>query len=595
MGRSLLIARLVLRDLRRRRLQSVLLVGMIAVTTSTLALALTLSHTSEGQFALTRAATAGPDVVAAFQPNLGSRSTSPAPLAPLAHAPGVTGTAGPYPIAFARLTGRGTDLPIEAIGRNSDAATIDRPLLTSGRWAGPNTAVLEQGLARTLGLHVGDAISVGGRHIRVAGIALSTAQGFYPARRPGLIWVTPGAARSLASRAQPLGYMLELRLANPASAPAFSNSAAANAFARATSNGSSVLQPWQQTRSEDYKIESFDQTVLLVVSTLLAILAVASIAVIVGGRMAEQTRRVGLLKAVGATPRLIGFMLLTENVLLAVAAAAAGLGIAAVAAPTLANPGDGLLGSSVSPPLTLATIGLVGLAAVAVATVATLLPAVRGARVSTIAALTEPVHAPQRRRRLIALSARLPAPMLLGLRLMARRTRRSMLIAASLTIAVAMFVAALAIKHRIDVRDQQAPTGLYIATGPGDRITHLVLLLNAILIVLAAINAIFTGWATAIDAERTTAVARALGATPRQVSSALIVAQLLPGFAAVCLGIPAGLLLYQAAGGPLNSAGPPIPWLLAMFPGTLVSVAALTAVPARAVARRDVATVLRTE
>ncbi len=42
---------------------------------------------------------------------------------------------------------------------------------------------------------------------------------------------------------------------------------------------------------------------MLVGSWLLAILAVASVAVLVGGRMAEQLRRVGLLKAVGCTPR----------------------------------------------------------------------------------------------------------------------------------------------------------------------------------------------------------------------------------------------------------------------------------------------------
>ena len=50
-------------------------------------------------------------------------------------------------------------------------------------------------------------------------------------------------------------------------------------------------------------------------------LAIASIAVLVGGRMAQQTRRVGLLKAVGATPALIAATLLAENMLLAVAAA----------------------------------------------------------------------------------------------------------------------------------------------------------------------------------------------------------------------------------------------------------------------------------
>jgi putative ABC transport system permease protein len=593
MGRLLLVARLVSRDLRRRRLQSLLLVVMIATTTSALALGLTLGHTSEGQFARTRAATAGPDIVAEFQPTPGSRSRSARQLAPLAHAAGVTGTAGPFPIAFARLTGPGISVPIEAVGRSSETGTVDQPLLTSGRWAAPGSAVLERGLADALHLHVGDRISVGGRRLRVGGIGLTTAWAFYPAWKPGLIWVTPDTARSLATRAQPLGYLLELRLTSPTSAQAFTNTAGANAFATATANESSILWTWQKVQGDDYNIVAADQAVLLVVSTLLAMLAVASIAVIVGGRMAEQTRRVGLLKAVGATPRLVGLVLLAENLALALAAAAAGIAIAAITAPTLANPGDGLLGSTATPPLTVSTIGLVILAAVAVATAATLVPAVRSARTSTISALVEPVHPPQRRRRLIALSARLPVPMLLGLRLTARRPRRSVLTTAGLTIAVAMVIAALTITHRIDVRDQQAPVGLFLMSGLGDRITELVLLLSAILVVLAAINVIFTGWATAIDAERTTALARALGATPRQASGALTVSQLLPALVAACLGIPVGLLFYAAAGG--HHGGPPITWVAATLPGTLAAVAALTALPARILARRSVATVLRAE
>ena len=595
MGRFVLVARLVLGDLRRRRLQSVLLVAMIATTTSTLALGLTLGQTNEDQFLRTRAATAGPDVVAEFQPSPGARRGAAAALAHLARAPGVAGTAGPYPIAFAQLAADGTTAPVEAIGRSTDAGAIDRPLLTAGNWAQPGTAVLERGLATSLNLRPGDAISIGGHLLRISGIALTTAQGFYPACKPGLVWVIPDELRSLTSRSQPLGHLIELRLSHPASAEAFLSSPAANAFGSATLSGNSILQPWQQARIDDYKIVNLDQTVLLVVSSLLAMLAVASIAVIVGGRLAEQTRRVGLLKAVGGTPRFVGLVLLAENLIVAVAAAAAGVGIAAVAAPAFADPGNGLVGSSGTPPLTPATIGLVTAAAIGVAAAATLVPAVRGARTSTLGALIEPVHLPQRRRRLIALSARLPVPMLLGLRLMARRTRRTVLTAASLTIAVAMVVAALTIQHRIDLHDRQTPTGMFIASGPGDRIIHLVLLLSAILVVLAAINAIFTSWATAIDAERTTALARALGATPRQVTGALTVAQLLPGLVAVFLGTPVGLLLYTLAGGHGGRDAPPIAWLVAVLPGTLLAVALLTAVPARIVARRAVATVLRAE
>ena len=50
-----------------------------------------------------------------------------------------------------------------------------------------------------------------------------------------------------------------------------------------------------------------------------------SVAVIVGGRMAAQTRRVGLLKAVGSTPSLVALVLLGENLVLALTAAATGL------------------------------------------------------------------------------------------------------------------------------------------------------------------------------------------------------------------------------------------------------------------------------
>ena len=98
----------------------------------------------------------------------------------------------------------------------------------------------------------------------------------------------------------------------------------------------------------------------------------------------------------------------------------------------------------------------------------------------------------------------------------------------------------------------------------GDRVTHLVFLLSAILIVLAAINAIFTTWATVIDAQRPTALARALGATPGQITAGLATSQLMPG-------------------------------LLAVIPGTLIVVATLTAIPARIGASRQVAEVLRSE
>ena len=98
-----------------------------------------------------------------------------------------------------------------------------------------------------------------------------------------------------------------------------------------------------------------------------------------------------------------------------------------------------------------------------------------------------------------------------------------------------------------------------------------------------------------IDARIATALARAFGATPRQITAGLTTAQLVPGLAAACLGIPAGLLLFQAAGGQLNEAVPPLLWLLAVILGTLITVTAVTFIPARIGARQAIAEVLRTE
>jgi putative ABC transport system permease protein len=195
----------------------------------------------------------------------------------------------------------------------------------------------------------------------------------------------------------------------------------------------------------------------------------------------------------------------------------------------------------------------------------------------------------------IALSSRLPVALLLALRLLARRPRRAALTAASMTIAVAMIVAALSLRRRIDLNNR-ANVGYLV--GPGsiaDRVSHLVYLLSAILVVLAVINAIFTTWVTVIDAQRPTALSRALGATPWQIGAGLTVAQLIPALAGACLGIPAGLALYQAAGGHLHEASPPVLWLLAVIPGTLIVVAPLIAIPARIGARRPIAEVLRSD
>ena len=182
--------------------------------------------------------------------------------------------------------------------------------------------------------------------------------------------------------------------------------------------------------------------------------------------MAEQTRRVGAAQGRRGHPGVCRSGTRLENLLLALAAAIIGLLAGAQLAPTLASPGHGLLGVAPAPPLTLGSIVLVVGVAIAVAAAATLAPALRAARTSTSTPSTTP---PARRGAaplVIALSAAMPVPLLLGLRLVARRTRRTVLTAASLMIAVAMVVAALAVQREIDGHPQgHAAAGFFSTSG----------------------------------------------------------------------------------------------------------------------------------
>jgi ABC-type antimicrobial peptide transport system permease subunit len=119
-----------------------------------------------------------------------------------------------------------------------------------------------------------------------------------------------------------------------------------------------------------------------------------------------------------------------------------------------------------------------------------------------------------------------------------------------------------------------------------------LLVVTIVLIALAAVNALFITWATVLDARHSAALARALGTTARQVSAGLSSALLLPALAGAIAGIPAGVLLlaFLSHGGAVDV--PPGWILVAVAAGTLAGLAGLTAIPARAAARRMPAEVL---
>ena len=638
MGKIRLVGRLVGRDLRRRPGPAMLLVLAITAATATLTLGLVLRGVTNQPYQQTRAATDGPDVVAQIA-GFGPVTTGPGhrrhvrhhgPSAPapasapitraqiaaeagaLSRAPGVTRSSGPFPVASAVVRARGLTADVEAEGRSPAPASVDQPKVIAGTWVSRGGIVLERTFADALGVGVGDQVTLNGRPFRVAGIAVTAAGLPYPnlcyypggscvfdlpgpfaSRNVGFAWITEPDARALASAQAPLSYIVDLKLKDPAAAPAF-----ASAHGNQPTPTSPTLIPWQAIQSSSGLLVQDEQSVISPGAWLAGLLAIASVAVLAGGRMAERTRRVGLLKAVGSTPGTVALVLLAENLLLALVAAAAGLAIGWLAAPLVASPGAALVGTPGAPAFTLSTVGVVVAVALVVALASTLVPAIRAARTSTVSALAAVSYnagarTPRRRPRLIALSARLPVPALLGLRLVARRPRRALLSAASVAITATGIVAVLAFHTTVRLRTVGLANGLNDPVV--DRDEQMLLVLTVVLVALTVLNAICAAWATVLDARHTSALARALGTTPRQVAAGIAAAQVIPAVPGALLGIPLGIGLFAVAAPGAGVVVPPASWLAAAVLGTPVVIAVLAAIPARVGARRPVSPILQAE
>jgi putative ABC transport system permease protein len=609
-SRLLVILLLARRDLRHRPGEAAMLVVIIAAATAALTLGLVLQGTTAHPYQATRDATSGPDALATDFPAGSGTPASPAALkstAPLARAPGVIGHSGPFPVALPVLTVDGHADAVLAEGRSSAPAAVDQPELTEGSWVRPGAVVIERSFADAFGIRAGDRIKLNGRPFTVTGVAVTAAfpvngvgflEGSSQWPNPGLIWTTTADAESLATRQYPLGYVLNLKLANPAAAENFADQFDPGGYNDNT--GGLYVIPWQMISHQDSLLMAHEQKILLVGSWLLALLATGSLAIVVGGRMAEQNRRVGLLKAVGGTPSLVAGVLLAEYLALAVIAGAVGLLAGRLTAPLLTNPGAGLLGTAGAPQLTPPVIALVIGVALTVAMLASYIPALRAARTSTVDALADAARPPRRHARLTAYSTRLPVSLLLATRLAARRPRRLLLGSLSIAVTVSGIVAVLFAHATLAISQSAGPA---VTANPGladvgfisqtARENQVLLTITVMLVALAAVNVTFITWATVQDSRHATALTRALGATARQLTAGLSAAQLFPASVGALAGIAGGYGLFTAANQGASASQPPVWWLITALLGTLIAVAGLTAVPGCLAARLPIAETLQ--
>ncbi|HEY3507102.1 MAG TPA: ABC transporter permease [Actinocatenispora sp.] len=594
MGRLLLACRLIVADLRRRPAHAGVFLIAVGAAAAALAVGLSLGDATDRQYEATRAATHGPDMTI-----LSSTTGAPtrAAMNDLASMPGVTAHGGPYLVLHTTATAGGKPAQATVEGRTTTPATVDQPYVTSGHWVRPGGAVVERGFATVLGVRVGDRVTVAGRRFPVVGIAVTAATGVYPWAEmsmgpndgAGLIWLADTDTRALHSTESTPNYAMNLTVAHPDDVAAFGARASVRRGALTDPSVRLNFRYWPNIEAQNAVALGDTRTTLVIGGWLLAVTAAAGLTSLAALRAAEQVRRAGLLKAVGATPGLVAAVLFAEYLVLALVAAGIGLAVARLVVPGIANPTDSLLAAT--DPVSGGTVTAVCALALLVALLTTLGPAVRVARTATVPALAGAARTLNHPAGLTALAGLLPVPVMLGLRLAARRVRRAVLTAGGVAAAAAPVAGLITWQFQTDTVPWYGDDFIMAQRALRlDRTHHAIVLLTVALLALAALNTVVVTWSTALDARRSLAVARAFGATPGQVTGALAVAQLPSAVVGAAVGMPVGVGLYWLVA---PGASTPPGWsLLLAGAGIVVAATALAAVPAGVHARRPAARVL---
>jgi putative ABC transport system permease protein len=335
--------RLIWADLAQRPFQAVLTGLVIAIATAALLVTLHLRAVLDAPFDELMRATTGAHV---------TLTGPPADIRRAAARPEVAEASEVSPLA--RVTA-GLGRTRGRLVLAAPHAHIDRPLLTEGRMPRTTGEVLaSRQLALGIGLHPGGEIVVAGRRLRVVGVgalALANADA----------WVTPALLQSLAHG--PAVAEVSLRLRDPNAADDFA----------ATRNVR--VDTWLEARRE-FSDESRRTLAILGTSTLLALLAAGfTLATAIGGRVLADRRRIGLLRAVGVTPRGVTGVLVSHYLAIALLALPVGLLAGRLIAPPLVESTLTLLGTPQPGPPGPARAALVAALVLAAVVVATALPA----------------------------------------------------------------------------------------------------------------------------------------------------------------------------------------------------------------------------
>jgi putative ABC transport system permease protein len=416
-------------EVRRRRLQSAVIVVMVALASGTITLGINLLLESRSPYDRAFEAQNGAHLRVFFD----ARQLNPGQLASTPAAIGASSFAGPWPNVYVTVLHRESSPgqsrhQLDLVGRASPQGAAELLRLASGRWVqAPGEIVVTRAFAAANRIGLGDHLvslhTADKPSLTVVGVAVDVSQTFAGSdyssvqsiSRAQRAWVLPSQVAALAGGSG-LGYEMAYRFrSTPTQAQLRDDMGRLRASLPpgAISGSSNYL-----VTRDVYQADNQWKLVLLLAFGIFALVAsLATVINLVLGTVLAGYRDIGISKAVGFTPLQVVASLVAAMTIPALAGCAVGIPAGAALSLPLANQAAQQLNlpapSAVSPLAALLALGGVLIGVVAAAALA----ALRAGRMSAVQAIAaggapRSPHAWRPSHRLQHL--RLPRPLSLG-------------------------------------------------------------------------------------------------------------------------------------------------------------------------------------
>lgn len=436
------IWRMLRADIKSNKLQFALIWGVLALSAMLLLVSILLLSSTDDPWEQTFEATNGPHLWLVSQ-------RYELDYTALIEDPAVSETSGVYMALAENPVVLGDEKQDIFLYAMDEMPPVAHPLLAEGRWvdpAVPYEVVLDYSFARFYEFEVGDQITVlaaeGTQELKIVGLAVTAH--WFPFNEvtkdvsPGVAYISQSSLELIQPDTGFWYSVIGLRLNDPESSDEFAEQA------QAMYSGAlrSVLD-WHFIKENALLADTLNGMFM----GLFSIMGLAAVGMIIfntiGGQVLSQYRSIGLLKAVGFTPRQVTMIFLLEHLTVGLLASVVGVGLGLLIAPDLV----GTLAENLNMPLpdiyAVGPLVLVVVLVEATVGVATLLPARQGGRIDTVQAIMVGYRARHQRASWLAkLSAtlRLPPVVTMGVKDTFSRPLRAVLAILSmlLTVMVAM-------------------------------------------------------------------------------------------------------------------------------------------------------------